>query len=181
MPWVWNHTFTAVNAMATRKKGTVCNSSRRGKKAAGSETHETFSGKSILSEVPVTFSSRGYNHQTMPSNSAGITATEPLLSIANTNVARLSQYQRKQWEVDSGQWAVPCLAATRRGADLTKFKYHNIDNKKNNIAIMFFRCAIQATDCTFTGCNANVPARNSTARRCSTPCNCRSERCRPAR
>ena len=31
----------------------------------------------------------------MPSNSTGNTATEPLLSIANMNAARLSQYQMK--------------------------------------------------------------------------------------
>ncbi len=38
------------------------------------------------------------------------------------------------------------------------FKYHRIDNRKNNIAIMFFRCAIQATDSTFTGWTVKIMA-----------------------
>ena len=41
---------------------------------------------------------------------------------------------------------------------MSAFKYHKIDNRKNNIAIMFFRCAIQATDSTFTGCTAKIMA-----------------------
>jgi hypothetical protein len=30
--------------------------------------------------------------------------------------------------------------------------YQRIDSRKNTIDRVFFRCAIQATDCTFTGC-----------------------------
>ncbi len=41
---------------------------------------------------------------------------------------------------------------------MSAFRYHKIDNRKNNIAIMFFRCEIQATDSTFTGCTANIKA-----------------------
>ena len=40
----------------------------------------------------------------------------------------------------------------------SNFKYHRIDNRKNNIAIMFFRCEIQATDSTFTGCTVKIKA-----------------------
>ncbi len=146
MPWVWNQIFTAVNAMATAKNG------------------------AIPHQVPPC---PGRSHQAIPNRNTGNTATDALLSIANTNAARLSQYQRKQWEVDSGQWAVFwlivfCLAAgghhseNGRRESLTNFKYHKIDNSKNNIAIIFFRCEIQATDCTFTGCNANtMAARNA--------------------
>jgi hypothetical protein len=38
------------------------------------------------------------------------------------------------------------------------FKYHRIANRKNNIAVRFFRDAIQATDSTFTGCTAKSTA-----------------------
>ena len=41
---------------------------------------------------------------------------------------------------------------------LPDFKYQRIDNRKNNIAIRFFRCAIHATDSTFTGWTAKIMA-----------------------
>ena len=66
MPNVWNHIFTTVNTSATRKNGAVHTRSRH------------VSGRS---------------HHTIPNNNIGKTATEPLLSIANVNAARLSQYQ----------------------------------------------------------------------------------------
>ena len=37
-------------------------------------------------------------------------------------------------------------------------KYHKIVSRKNSMAIRFFRCAIQATDSTFTGCKAKIMA-----------------------
>ncbi len=37
----------------------------------------------------------GRSHQTIPNNNTGNTATDPLLSMANTNAARLRLYQRK--------------------------------------------------------------------------------------
>ncbi len=40
--------------------------------------------------------------------------------------------------------------------DMQDFKYHRIDSRKNNIAIVFLRWAIQATDSTFTGCTAKI-------------------------
>ena len=41
---------------------------------------------------------------------------------------------------------------------MSAFKYHKIDNRKNIMAIRFFRWAIQATDSTFTGCTAKIRA-----------------------
>ena len=58
---------------------------------------------------------------------------------------------------DGAPWerlgAVPTLAM-----GMAAFKYHRIDSRKNNIAMMFFRCEIQATDSTFTGCTAKSRA-----------------------
>ena len=59
--------FTPANTAATRKNGAI-------------------SIKSHVSQVR--------RHQKIPSSSTGKTATDPLLSIANTNAARLSQYQK---------------------------------------------------------------------------------------
>ena len=41
---------------------------------------------------------------------------------------------------------------------MTIFKYHRIESKKNSMAIVFLRWAIQATDSTFTGCTAKMTA-----------------------
>ena len=49
--------------------------------------------------------------------------------------------------------AMPAIAV-----GMSAFRYHRIDNRKNNIDIMFLRCAIQATDSTFTGCRAKHKA-----------------------
>ena len=38
----------------------------------------------------------GRSHQTIPNSNTGKTATDPLLSIAKTNAARLSQYQSER-------------------------------------------------------------------------------------
>ncbi|MGD0382724.1 MAG: hypothetical protein ABSA77_04315, partial [Thermoguttaceae bacterium] len=100
---------------------------------------------------------KGLSHQTIPNNSTGKTAADPLLSIANKNAARLSQYQGKRWAVDGGQWAVSCSRGPpweRTGAmptftvGMAAFKYHKIDNWRNSIAVRFFREEIQATDST---------------------------------
>src|SRR5690242_5470314 len=88
----------------------------------------------------------GRHHQVIPKRSTGKTATDALLSIANTNAARLRQYRRS--------------AASEKERDGTctrdsAFRYHRIDKRKNSIASRFFRCVIQATDSTLTGCTAN--------------------------
>ena len=49
--------------------------------------------------------------------------------------------------------AMPTIAV--RMSDL---RYHRIDNRKNSIERVFFRCAIQATDSTFTGWRAKIRA-----------------------
>jgi len=49
--------------------------------------------------------------------------------------------------------AMPAIAV-----GISVIRYQRIANRKNNIDIMFFRCAIQATDSTFTGCKAKIMA-----------------------
>ena len=41
---------------------------------------------------------------------------------------------------------------------ISAFTYHRIESRKNSIERVFFRCAIQATDSTFTGCRAKIKA-----------------------
>ena len=63
--------FTAVSAAAIAKNGRTRRKSRK---------------------------RNGRSHQMITRSSTGETATEPLLSIANTNAARLNQYQRQKDE-----------------------------------------------------------------------------------
>ena len=41
---------------------------------------------------------------------------------------------------------------------ISAFTYHRIESRKNSMERVFFRCAIQATDSTFTGCRAKIKA-----------------------
>ena len=47
---------------------------------------------------------------------------------------------------------------SKLAVDMAAFIYHRIDKRKNNIAKVFFRWAIQATDSTFTGWTAKIRA-----------------------
>src|SRR5258708_7762852 len=84
----------------------------------------------------------GLRHQTINSNTTGKTATEPLLSIAKMNATRQSPSQ-----TFSARRDVPLTEVRRSSA----FTNDNIESRKNSIANIFFRCAIQATDSTLTG------------------------------
>ncbi len=54
--------------------------------------------------------------------------------------------------------AMPTSRGSLWRMGMSVLRYHKIDKRKNNIAIRFFRCAIQATDSTFTGCTAKIKA-----------------------
>src|SRR5262249_17295296 len=74
--------------------------------------------------------------------------TEPLLSMANTNASRLDQYHHR----------LPPLgeARPRAGGDGgSACRKHRTDTRESTIATKPLRCAIQATDSTFTGCTPN--------------------------
>src|SRR5262245_46537820 len=121
--------LTQLDTSATRKNGAVRSRSPR------------FSGR---------------NHQRMSKSSAGSGATDPLLSNANTNAAKLSPYQRFDGDVEGGDACADCVSA---------FRYQRIDSRKKSIAIRFLRCEIHATVSTFTGCTAkNSAARNAAGR-----------------
>ena len=74
--------FTVVSAAATAKNGAVRNKCRRIKGVSP-----------IFVAAVIGTVSNGCNHQIITSSNTGSTATDPLLSIANENAARLSQYQ----------------------------------------------------------------------------------------
>src|SRR6266496_3405084 len=93
-------------------------------------------------------------HHAITSSTSGRIATEPLLSIANKNVNRPSQYHRS----GVGKRA-PELDVARAAADLSSNRrYDQIDKREKHSESKFFRCTIQATDSTLTAWMANRSA-----------------------
>ena len=78
----------------------------------------------------------------MPNKITGSIATDPLLSIASTNASKLSQYredvrQALFQEGDSIRLTSPLSVNVLRNCSLRK--YHQIDSRKNNSAMVFLR------------------------------------------
>src|SRR5580693_3817890 len=99
------------------------------------------------------------------SNTPGRMATEPLLNMESTKAAKLSQYHAQRLDRLGGPDVVWCARDPPAGmappfprvlaAGLSDpnscFRYKRTDRRKKRRDSVFLRCAIQATDSTFTG------------------------------
>ncbi len=90
-------------------------------------------------------------HQVSPKSITGRVAGEPLLSIASMYASKLRPYHLSMDGCPAGGGMFVGSIEADWPCDSPDFKYHRMVNRKNTIASISLRWAIQATASTLTG------------------------------